>query len=391
MSLLKYVRPMGIYETLYAFLEAFGTYMGEPGTHPWSQGFPRTVQLPGGPPMPTSVDIDSTHLMYPKAWGLPALREAISGYYNHAYGCDLDPENVIVFAGGRPAIIASLLFLDPDITVRIASTEYTPYYDMLERLGKRYELVDSNVENGFAPSVADYMAGEGRSMVVLSNPCNPTGITRSEEDLAALVAAAESGDPGVLVDEASEFFHDPPVSALKYVKNIDESDLLVIGAATKGLQSPGIRIGWLIGSKEHVEILSNFSSFGMGGVSHPSQLYALELLEKDRVAMARQAVPAFYKEQRDRYGDAFSKLGLELFSGDGGFYHWCRLPNGLTAAELNDRLFPLGAAVLMGTDCDMARRGDASPLRNFFRFSFGPLDPNDFAEDISLMERALKG
>ena len=163
--------------------------------------------------MPTSVDIDSTHLMYPKAWGLPALREAISGYYNHAYGCDLDPENVIVFAGGRPAIIASLLFLDPDITVRIASTEYTPYYDMLERLGKRYELVDSNVENGFAPSVADYMAGEGRSMVVLSNPCNPTGITRSEEDLAALVAAAESGDTGVLVDEAYEFFHDPPVSA----------------------------------------------------------------------------------------------------------------------------------------------------------------------------------
>ena len=39
----------------------------------------------------------------------------------------------------------------------------------------------------------------------------------------------------------------------------------------------------------------------------------------------------------------------------------------------------------------MARRGDASPLRNFFRFSFGPLDPSDFAEDISLMERALKG
>ena len=44
MSLLRYVRPMGIYETLYAFMEAFGTYMGEAGTHPWSQGFPRTVQ-----------------------------------------------------------------------------------------------------------------------------------------------------------------------------------------------------------------------------------------------------------------------------------------------------------------------------------------------------------
>ena len=35
------------------------------------------------------------------------------------------------------------------------------------------------------------------------------------------------------------------------------------------------------------------------------------------------------------------------------------------------RLFREGAAVLKGTDCDMLRRGDESPLRDFFRFSFG--------------------
>ena len=37
---LTHVPPMGIYETLYAFLNSFGTYMGEEGTNPWSQGFP---------------------------------------------------------------------------------------------------------------------------------------------------------------------------------------------------------------------------------------------------------------------------------------------------------------------------------------------------------------
>ena len=31
--------PMGIYETLYAFRDAFGSFMGSEGTHPWSQGF----------------------------------------------------------------------------------------------------------------------------------------------------------------------------------------------------------------------------------------------------------------------------------------------------------------------------------------------------------------
>ena len=50
--------PMGIYETLYAFKEGYGKFMGEEGTHPWSQGFPLTTQLDGGPELPTSVDVN---------------------------------------------------------------------------------------------------------------------------------------------------------------------------------------------------------------------------------------------------------------------------------------------------------------------------------------------
>ena len=88
----------------------------------------------------------------------------------------------------------------------------------------------------------------------------------------ANVDLARSGRMGVLVDEAYELFHTNPVSALAYVDDIDDSDLFVIGAATKGLQAPGIRVGWLISSRQNVEILSNFSSFGMGGVSHPSAI-----------------------------------------------------------------------------------------------------------------------
>ena len=127
----------------------------------------------------------------------------------------------------------------------------------------------------------------------------------------------------------------------------------------------------------------------MGGVSHPSQRYALELLQPDRIALARKAVPAFYRSQRARYGEAFASLGLQLFTGDGGFYHWCRLPGGLSAEELNRRLFTNGAAILKGTDCDMARRGAASPLRDFFRFSFGPLQPESFESDVAILKRAL--
>jgi aminotransferase len=381
---------MGIYETLYAFRDAFGKYMGESGTHPWSQGFPRTDRLPGGPAIPTSVPVSQDNLKYPKAWGLPALREAIAAYYRRHYGTDVTSDNVMVFAGGRPGLAAVLLFLEAGVRVRIASTEYTPYFDLLRLLNRPYDVVPSGPENRFSPPVADLVRAVpgARPLLLLSNPCNPTGVTRQGAELEQIVSAARSGKIGLLIDEAYELFHDGPVSALQYVRNIDETDIFVAGAATKGLQAPGIRIGWIVASRRNVEILGNFSSFGMGGVSHPSQCFALELFGEERIALARQAVPAYYRGQRERYGEAFRALGLELFTGDGGFYHWCRLARG-TADELNRRLFKEGAAILKGTDCDMLRRGDASPLANFFRFSFGPLSPESFDSDVAILKRAL--
>ena len=80
-SYLRPMPPMGIYETLYAFQDAFGKPMGEPDTHPWSQGYPRTEQIPGGPKMPSTITVSSEDRLYPKSWGLPALRQQIASYY----------------------------------------------------------------------------------------------------------------------------------------------------------------------------------------------------------------------------------------------------------------------------------------------------------------------
>ena len=166
---------------------------------------------------------------------------------------------------------------------------------------------------------------------------------------------------GALFDEAYELFNEPaPDSALRYVGDIDETDVFVVGAATKGLQAPGIRLGWAIASKRHIELFRNLSSIAMGGVSRLSQLYALRLLEPDRVRQARAAVPAFFNRQRARYAEGFARLGLTLHTGQGGFYHWAKLPGSLTAAELNERLFAHGAAILPGHLCDMARQPGAT-------------------------------
>jgi len=122
--ILRQFPPMGVYETLFRFAEATQKYMGDPGTHPWAQGFPLTTQVPGGPSLPDSIAITATDRMYPKADGQPPLRQAIADYYNEFYGSNITPDNVAVFAGGRPAIFAILAFLLEDVTVAIEETEY---------------------------------------------------------------------------------------------------------------------------------------------------------------------------------------------------------------------------------------------------------------------------
>ncbi len=138
-----------------------------------------------------------------------------------------------------------------------------------------------------------------------------------------------------------------------------------------------MRIGWCVAAKKHVEIFRNYSSLGMGGVSRASQLYVTRLLETERVRLARSAVRSFFGAQRKRYGEGLSSLGIELFTGEGGFYHWARLPDGLTGDQLNDRLFEHDAGILPGRLCDMAREPEGGPstLDEMFRFSFGPLSP----------------
>jgi len=128
----------------------------------------------------------------------------------------------------------------------------------------------------------------------------------------------------------------------------------------------------------------------MGGISRASQLYVAELLEPARARQARSAVNSFFTAQRKRYAAGLEELGFELFTGDGGFYHWGRLPGELSADAFNERLFKHDAGILPGVLCDMERRhGVDGPLHRFIRFSFGPLGPESFDNDMEILSQCV--
>lgn len=395
-SILNHFPPMGIYEVLFSFLDSAGVYMGEPGTHPWAQGFPLTKQLPGGPELPDSVSFDWSDRKYPSASGNIPLLEAIRDYYNEFYDAGITTDNICVFAGGRPGIFATVAFLAKEFRVFIEETEYTPYYDLLKILDRDYTVVPSNEANKFRPTTEDYRSLSSQQdrppFMIKSNPCNPTGVAWAGDTLKEFVEFCSQDGVGAIIDEAYEFFKLPePESCLRYIEDINATNIFVIGAATKGLQVPGARVGWVVSSEANTEIFRNYSSIGMGGVSRFSQIYVTQLLELERVRHARMAVAEFFGQQRDRYRVGLEKLGIELFTGDGGFYHWGKLPGSLTSKELNERLYKQQAAILPGKLCDMLRRGDDGTHGQLFRFSFGPLSAESYEADMELLASCLEG
>ena len=105
-----------------------------------------------------------------------------------------------------------------------------------------YDIVPFTKENNFHPTNAEYFDRSGLNdgdglMPVISNPQNPSGQTRSGEELRELIEMAEQSGNGILLDEAYEMFHSPSVSGIEFVQDLDNSNVFIAGACTKGLQA----------------------------------------------------------------------------------------------------------------------------------------------------------
>jgi acetylornithine aminotransferase len=282
---------------------------------------------------------------YPRAGGLPDLRDAISGWVGRRFGVTLDPDRHILPLLGSKELVFSLaqVLLDPaggkDLVLVTA-----PGYPIPER-GARYaggEVVRLPLteSSGFLPDLGALPADVWRRAAVLwlNYPNNPTGAVAP---LGFLREAAERcRTHGVLLasDEAySELWFEggPPPSALQVG---DLEHVLVLNTLSKRSSMTGYRSGFAAGDPGMIDALR---------LLRPSVgVTPQEFVQRASVAAWNDEMHV--QENRDAYAakrivflNLFERHGIEVAGSAATFYLWVMVPGGRPslewASELLDR------------------------------------------------------
>jgi succinyldiaminopimelate transaminase len=289
---------------------------------------------------------------YPKAEGLPELKQAVAAWCRRRYGVPLDPQTEVVPTLGSKEAIFSLPFVAMEPGGRRDTMVVTePGYPIPERAamlaGAQVLRLPLRESNRFLPDLEEVPAATwDRVAILLVNyPNNPTAAMASLDFYRDLARRAERHGFLVASDEAySEvYFGEPPVSALQVE---DRSRMAVFNTQSKRSSMPGYRTGFLAAPPELIRGYKLWRP--LAGVAIPEFIQRATvraLATEDHVERMR----AVYAAKRELFLEFFHGRGIRVAGSEATFYLWCEVPGGEDSEVFAARLLERGVVVAPGS------------------------------------------
>lgn len=282
--------------------------------------------------------MDGRPMSYTEALGMPALRQAIAGFYGERHGVEVDPGRVVVTAGASAALVlAAAALVDAGDEVLIGDPSYPCNRQIMESFGARVRLVPTDAASRFqldAASVRAHWTDRTRAVMV-ATPSNPTGTSVPGDELAALCELARERDAWRIVDEIYLDLADhddqgrPARSALSY-----DPDAFVINSFSKYFGMTGWRLGWCVVPEILVPALERLAQNYFLCASTPAQHAALACFTPASLAECEERRAEFGR-RRALVLDGLAQIGLPVpVPPDGAFYVYFDVSGtGLTSWE----------------------------------------------------------
>jgi acetylornithine aminotransferase len=287
---------------------------------------------------------------YPKAEGLPELRQAIAGWCERRFGARLDPDAEIVPTYGSKEAIFSFaqLMVDPNgpkDTVVVTEPGYPVPARGAAFAGAQVETLPLRESNGFLPDL-DTVEDWGRIALFWVNyPNNPTGSTAPLGFYERLARLAREHEFVLCSDEAySElWFDEPPSSALELA---DRSNVAVFQTLSKRSSMTGYRSGFVAGPPEIVSALKSYRpSTGAAPQEFVQRASVVAWSDETHVEKAREA----YRRKRDVLLPVLERKGRRVAASGATMYLWVEVPDGESSEACAERLLRHGIVVAPGS------------------------------------------
>ena len=368
-----------------------GFVYGHPEWANLGQGSPESGDLPGAPPRIDTIKLTPAQHAYGPVEGWQPLRQKVADFYNTLYrqgkASQYSYKNVCIAGGGRIALTRLAASIAP-CNIGHFIPDYTAYEELLANFRSFIPIpILLDREQGYrlkASVLEEEISGRGLRLVLISNPCNPTGQVVEGEELAEWVDVGRRNACTFVFDEFySRFLYTGTpghsMSAARYVEDVETDPVVIVDGLTKNWRYPGWRLSWTVGPSKVVEAIASAGSFLDGGANHPIQEQALFLLEPERAKQEAEAIGRHFKMKRDFMLQELTRLGFKLASQpQGAFYIWADLSglpeplrNGIDFFKegLKEKVITVPGVFF---DVNPGRRRTHSRFANLCRLSYGP-------------------
>lgn len=268
--------------------------------------------------------MDGRPLAYTSALGIPALREAIAGFYQSAHGVYVDPSRVIVTAGASAALLlVTAALVDPGDEVIVGDPSYPCNRQFLSSFGAQVKLVPTDATMRYQLDAATVRANwtEKTSGLMIATPSNPTGTSIPSSELTAICEWARRNNAWRIVDEIYLNLGDPdsqgrpPQSVLSF-----DPDAIVINSFSKYFGMTGWRLGWCVVPEAMVPIMERLAQNYYICPSTVAQQAALACFTPESLAVC-EARRIEFAQRRALVLDGLERIGLRVdVPPDGAFY-----------------------------------------------------------------------
>jgi N-succinyldiaminopimelate aminotransferase len=265
--------------------------------------------------------------VYPRAAGLPELREAAAAWAMRRYALPkLDPATqVLPVNGTREALFAfGQTVLDSTNNAKVVCPN--PFYQIYEGAALLAGAQPVFLNSGMRFGEIDW---DGVQLVYTCSPGNPTGRVMPLEEWRELLELSDRHGFAIASDECySEIYCDeskPPLGALDAARQLGRTDfrqLVMFTSLSKRSNAPGMRSGFVAGDADLLKQFLLYRTYHGSAMSVAVQ----------RASIAAWNDEAHVRENRRQYAAKYAAVlplvrdPLKTQRPDGGFYLWIRTP-----------------------------------------------------------------